>query len=467
MTASQETCDLVITNACVLSLNTRREIFTRGAIAVKGRDIVAVGPEKEVTASHRAARIIDAGGGVAHPGLLDCHVHLMHNARGAFPDNTPWDQGMRFYARWRDLLNDVEEHAACLLACLEMAKNGTTFFMEAGTVLSPDVAAEAANDVGIRGSVADPMLWDIGGLSLDMLIRRAPVDYDRSIRELGGQLRRNQEAHSLVRGHIAVYGGGTASDELIRAAKSCADAAGAIYAQHQSFSAEDVDADCARFGEPPLLHFEKLGVLGPRSIFTHLNIVSDEEFDAIRRSGLSTVWCVSSSMVWGVGGTIHGRHPEMHQCGIPVGFGSDSANSCGRFDPSFQGCLAVLTAREKSRNRDALSFEEALEIATVGGARAVGMQDVVGSLEPGKRADIVIRSPDVPEMQPGVDPVQAIMFSAGSKGVDTVIVDGRIIIENGRSTLVDEERIYALARESASRMIHRVDEVIKPRWPRQ
>lgn len=466
MGATKRECDLMVVNGCVLSMDGKRTVYPAGAVAVAGRVIVAVGPEREVAAAFRGKRVIDAAGGIVHPGFFDCHVHLMHTARGAFPDNLPWKQGMLFYTRWRDLLDDEEEYAGCLLGCFEMLKNGVTCFMEAGTVLTPDVAAAAAEAVGIRGLVADPILWDSGAISTEATIRRAPVDRERCLKLLGGQLWRNRDENALVRGFVALYGDGTQSIELMKAGKAKADAAGAIFSQHQSFAQSDTRIDRERFGEPPFVHYEKLGLLGPNCTFTHCNVVGDDEVRPIVESGMSVTWCLSSSMVWGAGGTAKGRHEEFFHKGVNLGLGSDSANSCGRFDPAFQACLAVLTAREKTGNRDVLSFENGLEMATLGGAKATGQTMTLGSLDPGKRADLVIRTPHLPEAQPALDPVQSVIFSAGSKSVDTVIVDGRVVLRGGRSTLLDEDAIYARARESARTMVKRVGMSGEPRWPR-
>lgn len=466
MNATTRECDLLIVNGCVLSMDAKRTVYPNGAVAITGRDIVGVGREKDVATAFRGKRVIDADGGIVHPGLFDCHVHLMHTARGAFPDNLPWKQGMLFYTRWRDLLDDEEEYAGCLLGCVEMLKNGVTCFMEAGTVLSPDVGAAAAEAVGMRGMVADPILWDSGAISAEATIRRAPVDRDRCMKLLGGQLWRNRDENALVRGFIALYGDGTQSLELMKAGKAKADEAGAIFSQHQSFAQSDARLDRDRFKELPFLHYEKHDLLGPNCTFTHCNVVGDDEVRPIVESGMSVTWCLSSSMVWGAGGTSKGRHEELFHKGVNVGLGSDSANSCGRFDPAFQACLAVLTAREKTGNRDVLSFENGLEMATIGGAKSTGQAKTLGSLEAGKRADLVIRTTHLPEAQPALDPVQSILFSAGSKSVDTVIVDGQIALRGGQSTRLDEEAVYARARESARRMVKRVGLSGEPRWPR-
>lgn len=463
--ADAAACDLLIVNSYVITMDPARAIHPHGAVAVRGSEIIAVGPEDDIVRRYHAPRTLDARGGIVHPGFLDCHVHLMLTARGAFPDTLPFERSTYFYTQWRNALEPAEEYEACLLSCLELVHNGVTCFMEAGTVLEPDAGAAAVEAVGIRGLLGDPYLWDVGGLSKEASIKRAPVDRRRALSLLGGQLRRNADPHALVRGCVVLNGDGTASDELIRAAKECADRAGVVLSQHQSFSPSDVRTDDERFGCHPLVHFDRIGVLGPNCTFTHMNVLREDEVPLVRESGMSITWCPSSCMVWGIGGTQQGKHAEFHREGTAIALGSDSANSCGRFDPSFQACLAVLTAKEKSRDRHLLRFEDGLEMATVGGARATGLSGMIGSLEPGKRADVVIRSVVLPEAQPALDPVQALIFSAGSKSVDTVVVDGQIVLKGGRSTRLDEEAAYARARQSARRLLKNIGYDQEYVWP--
>jgi 5-methylthioadenosine/S-adenosylhomocysteine deaminase len=451
------TCDLLIRNARVLTMDDKRTVYPSGAIGIKDRRIVAVGPDRDICRSYRSLKTLDVGGRTVHPGLVECHVHLLHTARGAFPDSLPWDQGMNLFARWWDSMDQEEEYLGSLLGCLEMARNGVTFFMDAGTVLETDAAAAAAEAIGIRASLADPFLWDRGyGLSKSSPMKRAPVSRQRALRLLGSQVQRNRDSEALVRGHVAVFGLGSASDELLVAAKACADENGVVFAQHQSFAPGDTTAQDEEYQEHALLHLDRLGVLGANCSFTHMNVIRDDEVRPVVESDMSIIWCVSSSMVWGVGGTRQGKHAEFHRMGVTIGLGGDSSNSAGRFDPALQGLLAVLTAREKLLDRGALTAEDALEMMTIQGARAVGMRDQIGSLEPGKWADVVIRGLDLPEAHPGLDPLQGIIFSAGSKSVETVMVGGRPVVESGRSTLVDEIEVYQKTREASARIMQRL-----------
>jgi 5-methylthioadenosine/S-adenosylhomocysteine deaminase len=460
--------DLLITNGYVITMDDERRVYPRGAVAIKGRSIVAVGHADEISMRFRSGRTIDAAGAPVHPGFVECHNHVsLQLLRGAIGDTISWESVTNeFYVPYWNTVDDDEEYAATLLACVEMIRNGTTCFMEAGTVFEPATAAEAATEVGMRALVADPFLWDVGGFTSDSPdVARAPATTRRCLDMLGRELARNRDPNALVRGHVALVGMGSATDELERAAKEVADAAGVVLNQHQSYCSADVADDDARHGRHPLTHLEDIGVLGANCVFAHMNILRDDEIAAVRRSNMSLAWAPSSSMLWGIGGTFRGHHLELYRDGTNVALGSDSSNWSNRFDIGQQAFLAVLTARDKARNRSALTAEDALEMATINGARAIGLEDVIGSLEPGKRADVVIRADDVPEAHPTTSPLMQLVYSARDKSVHTVIIDGRIVLEDRRPVLVDLSSIYARADRAAAAVLDRMGYRVPHRWP--
>lgn len=453
--------DLLITRGHVLTMDHERRVVADGAIAVSGREIVALGPTDDLCAAFEAERTIDADGAVVHPGFIESHTHVtFHLARGAFGDTMSFhDVEPKFFVPFLNAVDDEAEHAASLLACLEMVGNGTTCFLEAGTAHSPDAVAAAAERIGMRGLVADPWLWDATGnedgynaLPLD----RGPASLERAIGLLGTELRRNRDENALVRGHIAIQGMGSASEELERAAKAAADEGGTILNQHQSYYQVDAATDDVRWGRHPLVHLEEIGVLADNCVFAHMNILRDDEVEPIVRSGMSIAWCPGASMMWGVGGAFHGRHCELYHRGVNIALGSDSSNWGVRFDLGLQGYLAVLTAREKTGTRTALVAEDALTMATINGAKAVGLADRIGSLEIGKRADIVVRSNDVPEAFPLTDPVSQLVYSARSDNVRTVVIDGRIVLDDRMPALIDPIEVFRDVESSRARVFDRM-----------
>jgi cytosine/adenosine deaminase-related metal-dependent hydrolase len=433
-------------------------VYPSGAVAISGRRITAVGPDAEV-GRLSAKRTIDAGGGAVHPGLTDAHAHMtLHTTRGAFPDSPSEAEAQDHFTTWMQAVDDDDEYASALLACLEMLRNGVTCFLEPGTAYEPDAVASAAQRIGIRGSVTDAYLWDRESPGYHRL-DRAPADHARAMKLLGGQLARNSDPDALVRGHIGLYGAATATDELMRAAKAAADERGAILTQHQSFYADDVADDDERFGGHPLAHFAEIGVLGPNCTFSHMNAIRDDETQAVTDSGLTMVWMPGNYMFYGVAEFFPQRMAELYHLGAPVAFGSDVAKAWGFGE---QGYLGFLLARAHGQF---LAAEEIMEMASRSGARAVGLQEQAGSLAPGRLADLVVRSTSVAESHPPANPVRDIALIGRTKAVDTVVVDGRVVLRHGHATLVEDEEVFSLADASAKRLAERVALPPATIWP--
>src|SRR5262245_16054989 len=462
----EQSCDLLIINGHVLTMDRKRTVFPDGAVAIKGSRIVAVGPTLAIEKAWHATRRINAEGNVVHPGFIDGHYHTnLHLSRGSITDdpNPPKEEGGAgpgVFTRWINALTDEDEHASALMAAGEMVKNGFTGVVDAATSFSPDAVGAAVEAVGMRASVSDCMLWDIvGGEPMAAEMVRAPCDAKRARRELGGQLKRNRDADTLVRGHVGLYGLGSASIELMREAMRLADDGHAVFHQHQNFMAADAAFDRERFGKPALVYFAEHGLIGPRSVFTHMNVLSDAEVDAVVESAMALVWHPGNFMYYGVAQQARSRFPEMHRRGTNIAFGTDVAKAWAFGELGF---IAYLVSRERG---DYLPSESLLEMFTLGGARALGQESEIGSIEPGKRADIVIRTGDLPDAQPNVAPVKQLMLVSRTKGVDTVLCNGEVLVRRGALTRLDEAEVYALGRASAKRLAERAGVKIKNRWP--
>lgn len=467
--SAPESCDLLIRNAYVLTMNAQRTTYPAGAIAVRGHSIVAVGPEAQVLKGWRAARVLDAQGAIVHPGFVDAHLHVnAQTCRGFFRgDASKGGGGGPSYADWKAALRPEDEQAAAGLACIEMLRHGITTFVEPGSAFEPDAVAAATQAAGVRCSLADPYLWDdmslmdtIPGLRSDKLAARVPPDRDRCLKLLGGQLFRNRDRDGILHGHVALYGEGTASDELYRAAKALADREGVILNSHIGFDLDLAVAMEKHWRKPRFLHLAELGVIGPNTTFVHMNLIRDEEVEPIRASGLSIVWCPLAYMSRGTPMRERTRIPDMKRRGVPVALGTDSARQSSGGDSGF---LALHLAAEAGY---AMVAEDVVEMQTLGGARAAGLGSIIGCLEPGKRADIVLRASALAELAPGVDPAHQLICVGHGPTADTVLVNGQIVLRNGRSTFVDESTIFAEARASVQRMSERLGLKPPSRWPR-
>ena len=468
-TSSRKICDLLIRNGCVLTMSADRTIYSHGAIAIHGNSIAAVGRDAEIAESWQATRVIDAQGAIVHPGLVDAHLHVnAQTCRGYFRgDTSKGGQPGPNYADWKAALEPEDEAAATALAAIEMLRHGITTFVEPGSAFEPDAVATAATAAGIRCSLADPYLWDdtvsmasIPGLLSPSLAARVGPDKKRCLKLLGGQLFRNKDKDGIVHGHVAIYGEGTASDELFKAAKAKADEAGVVLNSHIGFDIGLATAMERRWGKPRFVYLSELGVLGRNTMFVHMNLIRDEEVAPILESGLTMVWCPFAYASRGTPLERATRIPELMKRGAAVAIGTDSARQSSAGDA---GYLAfVLSAAAGC----ALQPEEVIELQTLGGARAAGLEAIIGSIEPGKRADIVIRSASQPELGPGVDPAHQIIAVGHGPSADTVLVNGRIVMRRGLSTLLDEQAVFAAAAASARGVASRLGLAQPGSWPR-
>lgn len=462
-------CDLVIRNGCVITMNSERTIIPDGAIAVSGHSIVAVGTTADVMRGHAGAEEIDARGAVVHPGFVEGHLHVnAQTCRGFFRgDASKAGGGGPNYADWKACLTDEDEAAATGLASIEMLRHGITAFVEPGSAFSPDAVAEITQAVGIRCSLSDPYLWDttevmdtIPGLASPALFARVAPDRDRCMKEMGGQLFRNRDRDGILHGHIALYGEGTASDELYVTAKKVADEAGVILNSHIGFDLDLAAAMERVWGRSRFVHLEAIGALGPNTTFVHMNQIHDDEVDPIVRSGLSIVWCPLAYVSRGTPLRQPTRIPEMKHLGVNTALGTDSARQSSAGDAGF---LALQLAGGAGHP---LVSEDVFEMMTLGGARAAGLADLVGSLEPGKRADIVIRRLDAAEMMPSIDPVHQMVTVGHGPSAATVLVNGRVVLEDGHATRVDEAAVFARARASVRSIVDRLGLAMPGLWPR-
>lgn len=452
-----QTCDVLVTHGLVVTMRDDLAVIGDGAVAIRGGEIVGVGPTAELRAAWRGAKVVDAMGGDVHPGFIDGHTHLgLHLIRGLLPEDpkapAPGGPGRPGpFVRWLNALTEEDEAAATGLAALEMMLAGFTGVVEAGTALHPDAVAETMAAAGLRVSLAEPMLWDHPGIEvMATQIDAAPCDAGRARAGLSRQLHRNRSG-GLARGHVAVYGDGSASMELLAEASALAAREGVPFHMHQSFTHADAAADAARFGAPALLAMAERGVLGPQAVFTHMNVLTEAEAEAVAASGMAIVWHPGNAAFYGIQPKATLHVPALVRRGTEVALSADVAKAWSFGD---LGRFAYIAAREWGSWLPASAI---LRMHTRGGARALGMAGSLGALEVGRRADVVVRRADDPAMVPDFDPMLQLALIQGNRGVRTVICEGRVVLDEGEPVTLDRRAVLARARASARSMAARTD----------
>jgi cytosine/adenosine deaminase-related metal-dependent hydrolase len=449
---------ILIEHATVLTLDASRRILADGAVLVDGRDVVQVGPAASVRPPRPPDRVIDGRRCLVAPGFVDTHVHLTeHLSRGLMRDDIPVS---RYLPDWLlplySAVTPEEEQAAAQLACVEMIRTGTTTFCEAGTLFDVSAVADAVEQVGMR-AILGRWTWDLEGQSGRM---RQTTDeaLARAEQTLG-------KVHGRGDGRIGAWplllGFGTCSEALIQGAHALAARHGVGWGMMQSA------LHPSRPGRDtiPLARLDALGVLGPGTKLAHMVYVDDDDIALLARRGVKIVHCPTAGLKHTKGLAAHGRFPEMVDAGVCVSLGGDSGNGSNHFDMLRLMYLAATLYKDARNDVGVLPAERVLEMGTIRGAEALGLDRWIGSVEPGKRADLVLYDLDTPEWRPLLNPVNTLVYAASGRSVRTVLIDGRLVLDEGRLTTLDEGALYARVERLSREHVRRAGVPVESAWP--
>jgi len=452
--------DLLVTGGDVVTMNPAREVLVGGAVAVGGDRIVAVGATSELRRAWPGTPELDARDCVVTPGMVNAHQHLTGDplARSCIPDDLP--PGASIF-EWSVPLHGAhtgdDDELAATLTCAESATNGVTTLIEAGTVAHPDRVAKAMAAVGVRGTVGT---W---GWDVEQGPFAAPAE---EVLERQRAVLRAHPWGGQVEGWVTLVGHNLASDELLAGAAQLATEAGVGMTMHISPTRSDPEAYLARTGRRPLVHLDQLGVLGPHLVLAHAVWLDDAEVDLLLATRTAVAYCPWAYLRLGQGVGPAGRHAEVVARGGRVALGCDASNAGDSLDVLRVAALAAGIAKDSRIDPTIpLGAAEAFELATVRGAEAVGMGDRVGSLEPGKLADIVVHDATTPQWTPRGDVALQLVWSADGRSVRDVLVGGRPIVRDGHCVTVDEAALRAEAASAATALRARAGVEVRHRWP--
>jgi 5-methylthioadenosine/S-adenosylhomocysteine deaminase len=455
--------DLLVEGGLVVTLDPQRRVIEGGAIAIAGDQIAAVGPRAEVTARFRARRTLDARRRIVRPGYVDGHVHVTAEmlARGFIPDSV----GQRTWVRdWATYLyaaiQPEEEYVAALLAAAEMLRNGTTAFFEGGTIRDVGQVARAIEEAGLRG-VVGRWTWDL--VPNPAAFRQSADEALAATEEIAD--RYHGAAAGRLRTMAAVINVETTSERLLLGLKELADRRGLLLNFHQSGYADYVRDALRAWNVRPIEHLRDLGLLGPNLRLVHMVHVDADEIDLLRATRTRVVHCPTTALRLAYGASAVGRFPEMLAAGLTVALGTDGADASDQLDMSRSVYLAAGIFKDGRQDSTLMPAETVLEMATLHGALSMGWEDEIGSLEVGKKADLVLLDRDRPELVPVVNVANTLVYAADGRAVDTVLVDGRVVVDGGRLVTIDERELYRRVERLAPGLIARSGLPLQRHWP--
>lgn len=431
--------DLLVHRGTVVTMDPARRVIEDGAVAIAGDRIVAVGAAAELDRRYSAGKVVDALGKIVLPGLINLHTHSsMIFYRGLVDDYSldTWGQVLGplhgnddrpGFRRWADAV-----------ACLEMLKRGTTTFVE--MYYYPELVAEIAKNAGLRAIVTLRLPFDRASGTFDS--HQAEAEFEKLYRAWKGD--------PLITPGLAAHAPHTVPTDVVRFTKQLADKYDVPLVIHLAEGQAESDEIKQKFGKTPTEYLDSLDFLSPRVLAVHSIRLSDSDIELLKRHGVSVAHNPESNAKIGNGVA---RIPDLLRAGIKVGLGTDSGVTNNNLDLFEEMDMAVKLQRALHQDPTILTAAQALEMATIGGAAAIHMEKEIGSLEVGKKADLIVVDADRAELQPIYNYYSHLVYVAQGGDVETSIVNGRVLMEQRRVLTMDSVEIKKKADEYRRQVI--------------
>lgn len=436
----RERVDLLVVGGWYVTMDGSRRVIENGAMAVKGDTIVAIGPRVEVTAKYTAAKRIHATGRIVMPGLINGHGHApMVLLRGIADDLTlqEWLTKYIFPAEARNVNAEFVEWGT-RLAALEMIKGGTTLHTDMYYV--EDVIARVTKEAGMRGVLGETIL-------------EFPAPDNKSVPqalEYTEAYLKKWQGDPLIHAAVAPHSVYLANEDTLRKTAALARKYNSRILIHLSETKKENDDAVAKFGASPTQYLERLGFLGPDVVAAHCVWMDAADIALISRREVGCVHNPSSNMklASGVAPVM-----QMLKAGVRLGVATDGpSGSNNDLNMMEEMDLAAKLAKVTTMDPQALNAEQALAMATIEGARALHLEKEIGSLEVGKRADFILLRTDAPHAVPMYGVYSQIVYALKASDVETVAINGRVVMEGRRVLTLNEAQVIAKAKELAEKV---------------
>jgi 5-methylthioadenosine/S-adenosylhomocysteine deaminase len=430
---------LIIANGIVVTVDGTRRVLSPGSVAIDGRDIVAVDTPQAIASGYRAADTIDAAGSVVMPGLINTHTHApMVLYRGLADDLAlmDWLQQYIFPAEAKTV-TPAFVRAGTRLALLEMIRSGTTTY--ADMYYFEEEIARETRAAGVRGVLGETI---IQFPSPDAKTPgEALARTERFIREFA--------TDDLIVPAVAPHSMYTLDGATLKAVRALADREHVPVLIHLAETRDEIATAREKYAATPARYLESLGFFGPRTLAAHGVHLTPDDIAILAAQGVGVSHNPESNMKLASGTA---PVPALRAAGVAVGLGTDGAASNNDLDMFEAMRQAALLHKLQSNDARTLPAAEVLAMATRDGARALGLDRTIGSLEPGKRADVIVVSMRAPRQTPMYDPLSHLVYVTRGDDVRTTIVNGRVLMREGKMVTLDEPAILDEARRLAAQV---------------
>jgi 5-methylthioadenosine/S-adenosylhomocysteine deaminase len=436
--------DLLVRGGTVVTCDAEGRV-TEGSVLVRDGAIVAVGrdADREARPPHR---LLDARGCAVIPGFVQAHVHLVQALFRGMADDLPLLTWLRERIWPLEAAHDEASlRASAELGLLELLRHGTTTILDMGTTHGHEVVLDAIDRFGLRARSGKAMM-DIG----EAVPRRMRETASASVRTAARQAR-EYARHPRIRVAFAPRFILSCSEELVRTTCELAREQGLLVHTHAAEHADERAAVRKLLGDSDVAVLARWGASGPRTVLAHCVQLEDEEVRALALAGTRVVHCPSANLKLGSGVA---RVEALRRAGVVVGLGADGAPCNNNMDALTELRHAALLAKVRS-GTSSLPAAEALRLATIEGAKVLGMEDQIGSIEPGKRADLAVIDVSGAHAEPGGDVVGRVVYACRAADVRHVVLDGVVRVRDGEMQDLDAEEIVDRARREAKKIVRR------------
>ena len=435
--------DLLIHNGLIVTMNSEGKIWKDGALMIQGDRIGQIGPSDDLLKSYPNAKKINGQGKAVLPGFVNLHTHTVLTVlRGVAEDagiKSIYEQMMPM----TDLMTPEDRYTMALLGCLEALKSGSTTVVDNFSHMADIVPA--LDQIGVRGIVSEIVN------DADLLeIRKGSYRFDTNIGE--SLLRKNvdlvEKWHGRDNGRILCHFGPHAPDTcspwLLKEIKALAEKMNVGITMHIAQSPGEVEQVIKREGKRPVEYLESVGFLCPRVIGGHCVHINQAEIDILGRTGTHVSHNAAINARRGFIAPIR----ALKDAGANIGIGSDNMS-----EDMFEVMrIALMVGRIKTGNYAAFMPQDVMEMATRNGAKALGLDEEIGSLETGKKADVILIDLKKPHLVPLVNILGNLVHTGLASDVDTVIVNGQILMEGRKVTTVNEGEVLVQAQKTTERL---------------
>jgi 5-methylthioadenosine/S-adenosylhomocysteine deaminase len=437
----QTTFDTIIYNATIVTLNTAFEILSRGMIGIKNGKIEEIANMPDELDIPVGLEAIDAAGGIVMPGLVNTHTHMPMTLFRGLADDLPLDVWLNQYifpaeGTW---INPENVRLGTALACAEMLLSGTTTVC--GGYFHEDAVAEIVNQAGIRGVLGQGVI--------DFPAPGVP-DAGDNIKSALAFTQKWQDVSPMIRPSIFCHSPYTCSQKTIQAAKAAARSQSVLFQIHAAETAQEQSLIEGCGDMSPIQYLDHIGVLDEQTLLIHSVWVDDKDVEIIANSGAAVSHNPESNMKLASG--IAPAHKFL-SAGISVGLGTDGCASNNDLDMFQEMDMAAKLHKAHTLDPTVMDADSVLKMATIEGARAIGLDRRIGSLETGKEADLIILDTHQPHLVPMYNPVSQIVYSARGSDVRDVMVAGKMLVRNRTLTSLDQDdilnKVNALSMEIA------------------